>query len=92
MSDPVVSGWDVAGYLWKGCLTLAGAIGLYQVKRIDKLEDAMSSKSNRSDTDKDTSRLEEAMKEHRSETREGFAQINTRLDSLRDTLIERLSK
>lgn len=84
----MVDGWTVVGWLWKALLTLGAWIGVTQIKRLDQIEEALKSKSVKADTDKETERLEQAMREHRSETREGFAQVNSRLDSI----LERMAK
>lgn len=89
MSDPgMVDGWTVVGWLWKALLTLGAWIGVTQIKRLDQIEEALKSKSVKADTDKETERLEQTMREHHSETREGFAQVNSRLDSI----LERMAK
>ena len=98
MNDQV-SVWDVIKILWAIGVSIVSAIAAWMNKRVQTLEEGMKGKadvntvnqrfaSEKADHEKESSRVERLMTEHRAETRQNFQSINDRLD----TIIERMLK
>lgn len=83
---------SIATYLLGGIMAILSWLGLRQVSRIDDLERncirAATCERNMERTERFTAstftRLEDALREHREETRENFADIRRRLDVIKN--------
>lgn len=102
--EPAIDGWEAAKAAWAVVMTLVSGWGIYQMRRIDKLEANKADKvdvqrqfeelqasieSSKQETIRSRNELKDDMREQRKETNEIMGRLFDRLDRIIDSRHQR---